>query len=696
VTHISLYTTTTAMSYPNSHKTIFVLDYSPQFSQPCDHVEFDMQRTRGPGFIPLVPITKSIWTCTVEATLEYCRIVWDIFAESDKCIRYVVASPTPELLNGWQVAHQNSASLGTALTAVRRPTQHDARRKMQGDGIVNGVTTAMEALCETTTRQEVALQAEEDSQLLNRGRVVVLTCLKDEAHRGRLITEVMHSLSSVNKRAADNPSLLPISHVEVVFVHVVAPGTESRFPIDIQDKIEEVNPTFSTALYTVPAGPAISSKLLYLCLKHYDLASTTVTGIPMKEEQNASSSANYDVELFHSAESHIKLVKDDADMALAMKEGCEYQTATLKWCTPRGTAAIELHHTSGAFRVTPVEVNSRQSSCLTNFLLSGRSVMLEMQKRASGAKTLSHMLTSHGGEIFIHSLSSGKSPLDEPPSISEGPGGRVTDYRIRDLAELMKSNMLAPWPGEGGTPGDRAETKMARFTKFFPYTISSTTIFNMAVIEPLQAALTQESMTEDDVTECRKVIYQLMSMEQKGEVLPGGQASPGPGKKGANKKEEQYRVMFNELERFVQVHSDRSPQHLCVLECLMEVRNKPIVKIKNDPEGKVELDVAIREFDKYKSMTERERSDFNLNDGVLRSTTDSPLSPTVASTSQPPLKKQRLLGTGGATLLEIWKARLEKEASLKHVEFAGRSRNMGEIAKLYVKLESNDKETEVK
>merc|ERR550519_706781 len=43
--------------------------------------------------------------------------------------------------------------------------------------------------------------------------------------------------------------------------------------------------------------------------------------------------------------------------------------------------------------------------------------------------------------------------------------------------------------------------------------------------------------------------------------------------------------MFNELEWFVQVHSDRSPQHLSVLECLMEVRNKPVVKIKNDPEG---------------------------------------------------------------------------------------------------------------
>jgi hypothetical protein len=41
------------------------------------------------------------------------------------------------------------------------------------------------------------------------------------------------------------------------------------------------------------AGPSICGKLLYLCLKHYNLASTTVTGIPMKEEQNASRFAIY-------------------------------------------------------------------------------------------------------------------------------------------------------------------------------------------------------------------------------------------------------------------------------------------------------------------------------------------------------------------------------------------------------------------
>ena len=39
------------------------------------------------------------------------------------------------------------------------------------------------------------------------------------------------------------------------------------------------------------------------------MASTTVTGIPMKEEQNASSSANYDVEIFHPVAAHADILK---------------------------------------------------------------------------------------------------------------------------------------------------------------------------------------------------------------------------------------------------------------------------------------------------------------------------------------------------------------------------------------------------
>ena len=59
----------------------------------------------------------------------------------------------------------------------------------------------------------------------------------------------------------------------------------------------------------------------------------------------------------------------------------------------------------------------------------GRSVMLE-QPRKTANKVISHMLTSHGGEIYIHILMTSRSILEDPPSISEGSGGRITDYRI--------------------------------------------------------------------------------------------------------------------------------------------------------------------------------------------------------------------------------------------------------------------------
>lgn len=87
------------------------------------------------------------------------------------------------------------------------------------------------------------------------------------------------------------------------------------------------------------------------------------------------------------------------------------------------------------------------SSISISFLL-GRSVMLE-QPRKTGNKIISHMLSSHGGEIYIHVLSTWRSMLEDPPSISEGAGGRLTDYRINVrllvLYLLMHVKILCCW-----------------------------------------------------------------------------------------------------------------------------------------------------------------------------------------------------------------------------------------------------------
>lgn len=151
----------------------------------------------------------------------------------------------------------------------------------------------------------------------------------------------------------------------------------------------------------------------------------------------------------------------------------------------------------------------------SNWSNTGRSVLLE-QPRKSGSKVISHMLSSHGGEIFLHVLNSNRSTLEDPPSISEGCGGRVTDYRItvsstyieclitsehihqiacdsnrlcfpQDFGEFMRENRLTPvsessHDPSGKLPVERAKAQLERHTRYWPMIISQTTIFNMQAV----------------------------------------------------------------------------------------------------------------------------------------------------------------------------------------------------------------------
>lgn len=207
--------------------------------------------------------------------------------------------------------------------------------------------------------------------------------------------------------------------------------------------------------------------------------------------------------------------------------------------------------------------------------------MLEMPRK-SGSKVMSHMLASHGGEIFIHTLGTGRSILEDPPSISEGCGGRVTDYRINDFGEFMKQNRLVPHdPHSDVSNIEKAKKKLLRLTQYWPMVISHTTIFNMsAQMTPLLDLITKETLNDKEVTECKKVIYYLVSYENKGTSLP----VPTVGTRGKGpKREEQYRIMWNELEAFVRCHCITA-EHRSVLECLLECR-----KPNTDGEGSTSI-----------------------------------------------------------------------------------------------------------
>lgn len=89
-----------------------------------------------------------------------------------------------------------------------------------------------------------------------------------------------------------------------------------------------------------------------------------------------------------------------------------------------------------------------------------------------------------GGILLeLLSISFSRSVLEDPPSISEGCGGRVTDYRITDFGLLIKQNTLLPIKAKAASdhqkPLEKVKERLNRQTKYWPLTISSTLIFNL-------------------------------------------------------------------------------------------------------------------------------------------------------------------------------------------------------------------------
>jgi len=748
--------------FPLSHKTVFIIDHSPAFGasskQPIDYDIISRSGRASAGLIPLAPINKTLWTCTVESIIEYARIVYDIYGV-DHEIRLVVSDHEATVLNSWLHGHQNVTSLMNGLARSGAPS----RSKNQEEcNIIRGLTKAVELLGEPTPQQMEKMTPKTGASarissmpdLPNRGRIVCMTSAKNDAQVKMLMACLSDTIAKHNKAAASE-NLLPIQNCELSLVHVTPADEEPK--IRPRSLGEEVAPSqgFMLSSEVIPcrSGAQLANLLVHLAQRHHRLACTTVTGIPMKEEQNAATSANYDVELVHPMEAHQHLIRSDA--ASIAKDSTGGETIVLKWCTPRSNVA-ELHHCVGAWPISPVDVNSRPSSCLTNFLLGGRSVMLEQPKK-SGAKVLSHMLSSHGGQVFIHLLSAKRSILEDAPSISEGPGGRITDYRIPDFCQLMKTQLLAPGsntipsdkavdPQLGG-PNLRARSLIERNTRYWPLVISETIVFHsnlLSSVDPLPSLVLKESLSHDELLDCQKIIYNLVDMETKNTPLPipGGVApmTTGKGAKGHTKKDEQFRQLWMELEKLVRCYADTSPEHRKILECLLKCK-KPShgsiteadlqgINFSNMPGALVhDIEFMKQESDFSGGNTERLKRLFSAESanpsgiGVKtedrRSPSPHPLgasdakksrmffgvSPSRGASLTPPpggrgispapilkgaSKMATSLAGGSTSLLNLWNSKLSTAASSRHQEFHGR-REYGNFAKLYVKEAEDDK-----
>uniref|UniRef100_A0A3Q3VMM2 Uncharacterized protein n=1 Tax=Mola mola TaxID=94237 RepID=A0A3Q3VMM2_MOLML len=683
-----------------AHKTVFVVDHCPYMAESSrQQVECDvLTKSRAQGVIPLAPVSKSLWTCAVECSMEYCRILYDIYPRN-KLVNYIVSDSEFHILNSWRQEDQSIQELMSALAAVGPP---NPREDPECCSILHGLVAAVESLCKITELQHEKRTALMDTaeRVANRGRIICLTNAKSDTHVRMLEDCIQETILEQNKLAGGSDRLMAIQQCDLVLVHIYPQGEDTL----VSDRPKkEISPLLTSEVHSVRAGRHLATKLNILVQQHFDLASTTITNIPMKEEQHANTSANYDVELLHHRDAHLEFFKSgDLHMAgTSTRENGLKETITLKWCTPR-TNSIELHYCTGAYRISPTDVNSRPSSCLTNFLLNGRSVLLE-QPRKSGSKVISHMLSSHGGEIFLHVLNSNRSILEDPPSISEGCGGRVTDYRITDFGEFMKENRLTPvsessHDPSGKLPAERAKAQLERHTRYWPMIISQTTIFNMQAVVPLANLIVKETLSDEDVLTCQKTVYNLVDMERKNDPLPistVGSRGKGP------KRDEQYRIMWNELETLVKTHAGDTDRHQRVLDCIIACRSKPPEeeerkkrgRKREEREDRTEKNATKDTDEKSWQDSERLKGLLDKEDQESEVIKDSPDSP------EPPNKKPRVAteevqpperAKGPVSLLTMWTNRITMANSRKHQEFVGRVNSVNSKFELYQQLKDEN------
>uniref|UniRef100_A0A8C6KTJ2 Integrator complex subunit 13 n=1 Tax=Nothobranchius furzeri TaxID=105023 RepID=A0A8C6KTJ2_NOTFU len=595
-----------------AHKTVFVVDHCPYMAESSrQQVECDvLTKSRAQGVIPLAPVSKSLWTCAVECSMEYCRILYDVYPK-DKLINYIVSDSEFHILNSWRREDQTTHELMATLAAVGPP---NPREDPECCSILHGLVAAVESLCKITELQREKRTALMDTaeRVANRGRIICLTNAKSDTHVRMLEDCIQETILEQNKLAAGSDRLMAVQQCDLVLVHIYPQGEDTL----VSDRPKkEISPLLTSEVHSVRAGRHLASKLNILVQQHFDLASTTITNIPMKEEQHANTSANYDVELLHHRDAHLEFFKSVSNQFLHLRtstrENGLKETITLKWCTPR-TNSIELHYCTGAYRISPTDVNSRPSSCLTNFLLNGKL----------------------------------------------------------------------------------AKAQLERHTRYWPMIISQTTIFNMQAVVPLANLIVKETLTEEDVLTCQKTIYNLVDMERKNDPLPistVGSRGKGP------KRDEQYRIMWNELETLVKTHAAATDRHQRVLDCIIACRSKPPEeeerkkrgRKREDREDRMEKngsketeDKSWQESEKLKGLLEKD----NPETEVIKDSPDSPeplnKKPRLITEEAPPPERAK----GPVTLLSMWTSRITAANSRKHQEFFGRASSVNSKFELYQHL----------
>jgi hypothetical protein len=343
----------------------------------------------------------------------------------------------------------------------------------------------------------------------------------------RLINDsIYEEVETRNEMMKNSPSnnYLPIDGIKLYVVNVRNRQMTNELKVEPWEK-----PLMTAQLINAVGGQPLLACMHKVLHEIYDLVSTTVSGIPMKEESQGQSVV-YDVELIHSRSAYsmlssFGLLSKKSKLVQPSKHGT-YSTVKLNWCTPSPKYKSDnFPLLQNSFPATPAVVNSRPSVCLTTFVLSGKTVMLEVDRQIAPQvepnllemKLISHYLCKNDvtGELMIQSVAIGNRATlsgalkgnDAAETVNKG-------VNFKSFSSFMKGLTVVPVANINAAKKSYAKNlELARhLAVYIPVSLKESFIYNIPErFEPLLSLIGKPEISAEDYDKCMKTVYSLIA-----------------------------------------------------------------------------------------------------------------------------------------------------------------------------------------
>lgn len=557
-----------------SYITFFILNRSKEYVDIDSGLKIDLDNVSS-------AIGKSLYTCVLQSLFDYSRIVWDLFPNGEKLLQFIACSPelTYEI-NHLNPLEQNCDYLLDVCVELNQKLMNDAsffNHISDQLFLLNGFKQALKNL--TSLKQTC-------------GRIIFMTFINEDilTNFKKVLLNDFENYNNETKFKITN------LHIVVMNVYPLKTSLENLPKSNLEDQL---NKYLKFSVICIPAD-SLLTKMVSFAIKNYDLISTTVCNIPMKEEQNACSSANYDVEIIHSKNAHSQFFENaqiaNANEFYQNSNKDESKSLKLKWCLLPKSNQIDINYCSNIHRVTALEINSRPSLCLINYLHSGKNVILEFQP-----KMISHLLRCHKNELYIHVLPV-NNVIEDIPAITDYVGNDV-NYRFNDYAEFIKKNCLTNKSDQNTANYnylEQADFLLKKETIYWPISSCLTVFFNMREqLHEFYQLITKEKLTESDFLELKNIIYKWVKLDVNGSNPP---MQNNIIRYKNVKKEDLYKILWCEMEHLIRSYNN-SAEHQKILQCYFDCNQRPINLINNQDNLKLK-NIAKIDYEKIKLSEE--------------------------------------------------------------------------------------------